>query len=119
MLSFIAIVLSFALSWMNCAADYNVRMPTDTPRHKIFFATYIGICVPSILVQSLGAAMYTGAQVEPTWKLAFDLYGVGGLLARSLEPAGNFGKFLLVLAGLSAIPVSQVHSPAAGETDLR
>lgn len=106
-LSFIAVVFSFAVSWVNCAADYNVRMPVDTPRHRIFLATYVGICVPAILVQSLGAALYSGAQTDPAWEAAFKSFEVGGPLAMALAPAGGFGKFLLVLAGLSSIPVSQ------------
>ena len=43
-LSFMAVVFSFAVSWINCAADYNVKMPVNTPRYKIFWATYAGIC---------------------------------------------------------------------------
>lgn len=43
-LSFMAVIFSFAVSWINCAADYNVKMPANTPRSKIFWATYAGIC---------------------------------------------------------------------------
>ncbi|KAF2094036.1 hypothetical protein NA57DRAFT_46788 [Rhizodiscina lignyota] len=103
-LSFIAIILSFSTSWVNCAADYNVRMPVDTPRSRIFFATYVGILVPTVLVQTLGAAIYSGTFVNPSWKLAYQEAGVGGPLKMALEPAGGFGKFLLVLAALSSIP---------------
>ncbi|KAL1644548.1 hypothetical protein SLS61_008713 [Didymella pomorum] len=42
--SFIAVTFSFAVSWINCAADYNVKMPVNTARRKIFIATYVGIC---------------------------------------------------------------------------
>jgi purine-cytosine permease-like protein len=62
--STIAIVFSFAVSWINCAADYNVKMPVNTPRWKIFVATYVGITVPTVLVQTLGAALYTGTAVN-------------------------------------------------------
>lgn len=105
-LSFVAVIFSFALSWINCAADYNVRMPERVARSKIFLATYIGISVPAILVQSLGAALYTGAQLDNSWEQAYDGFGVGGPLGKALEPAGGFGKFLMVLAALSSIPVS-------------
>lgn len=84
-------------------------MPANTSRTQIFIATYIGIAVPTILVQTLGAALYTGTEVNPEWKLAFKASGIGGPLKLALEPAGGFGKFLLVLAGLSAIPVSLVQ----------
>jgi purine-cytosine permease-like protein len=109
--SFIAVIFSFAVSWINCAADYNVKMPAKTPRWKIFTATYIGICLPTVLVQTLGAALFTGTQVNPEWKAAFLDAGVGGPLKMALLPAGGFGKFLLVLAGLSSIPVSHINSP--------
>lgn len=105
-LTFMATVFSFAVSWVNCAADYNVRMPVNTPRNRIFVATYIGITVPTIMVQTLGAAMYSGCQAYPSWKQAYHVAGVGGPLKMALEPAGGFGKFLLVLAALSSIPVS-------------
>lgn len=105
-LSFIAVIFSFGVSWINCAADYNVKMPSHTPRNRIFIATYIGICLPTVLVQSLGAALFSGAQLHAPWMDAYESYGVGGPLAKALEPAGGFGKFLLVLAGLSSIPVS-------------
>ncbi|KAJ4287341.1 hypothetical protein N0V90_012739 [Kalmusia sp. IMI 367209] len=104
--STIAIIFSFAVSWINCAADYNVKMPVNTPRWKIFVATYIGICVPTVLVQTLGAALFTGTTVNQTWKLAYHEAGVGGPLKMALLPAGGFGKFLLVIAALSSIPVS-------------
>jgi purine-cytosine permease-like protein len=124
-LSFMAIIFSFAVSWVNCAADYNVRMPRRTPASKIFLWTYVGIFVPTTLVQILGAvslalahpfsfcskltiilvqALYTGTEGNAAWKHAYAAYGVGGPLKMALEPAGGFGKFLMVLAALSSIP---------------
>jgi hypothetical protein len=88
-------------------------MPANTPRYKIFWATYAGICerisklrgdladsivVPMILVQTLGAAPYFGVQANVAWKHAYLAYGVGGPLKMALEPAGGFGKLLMVLA---------------------
>lgn len=109
--SFIAVIFSFAVSWINCAADYNVKMPVNTPRWRIFIATYVGICIPTILVQTLGAALYSGTETNALWKAAYQDAGVGGPLKMALLPAGGFGKFLLVLAGLSSIPVSYFRSP--------
>lgn len=105
--TYMASIFSFSVSWVNCAADYNVRMPANTPRWKIFSATYIGIFVPTVLVQTLGAAMYSGVVTNIEWKDAYASSSIGGLLKMSLEPAGGFGKFLMVLAALSAIPVSR------------
>ncbi|KAH8780808.1 hypothetical protein BGZ57DRAFT_926653 [Hyaloscypha finlandica] len=103
-LSFMAVVFSFAVSWINCAADYNVKMPANTPRYKIFWATYAGIFVPTVLVQTLGAALYSGVQANAAWKHVYLAYGVGGPLKMALEPAGGFGNSLMVLAALSSIP---------------
>lgn len=103
-LSFIALIFSFAVSWINCAADYNVRMPLKTPRWKLFVATYIGIFVPTVLVQTLGAAIYSGVQHNHTWKVAFGTFGIGGPLALSVARFGGFGKLLLAFAALSSIP---------------
>lgn len=107
-LSFMAVIFSFAVSWINCAADYNVRMPLSASRWKIGVATYIGIAFPTILVQALGAALYTGTETNLIWKAAFKTGGVGGPLKLALEPAGGFGKVLLAFAALSAIPVSLI-----------
>ncbi|RDW58203.1 hypothetical protein BP6252_13614 [Coleophoma cylindrospora] len=103
-LSFIAIIFSFSVSWINCAADYNVKMPLQTSRSQIFVWTYVGILCPTILVQLLGAALYSGTEGDARWKLAYTRFGVGGPLAMALEPAGGFGKFLMVVAALSSIP---------------
>ncbi|KAJ5521220.1 hypothetical protein N7527_005335 [Penicillium freii] len=103
-LTFMALIFSFSVSWVNCAADYNVRMPKDTPRWQIFGATYVGISVPTVLVQTLGAALYTGTMTNAAWKEAYTASSIGGLLKMALEPAGGFGKFLMVLAALSSIP---------------
>ncbi|KAJ5896023.1 Permease cytosine/purine uracil thiamine allantoin [Penicillium subrubescens] len=103
-LTYTASIFSFSVSWVNCAADYNVRMPHDTPRWQIFGATYVGIFFPTVLVQSLGAAMYSGTVTNPEWKEAYSSSSIGGLLSMALQPAGGFGKFLMVFAALSAIP---------------
>jgi purine-cytosine permease-like protein len=92
-------------------------MPVNTSRSQIFIATYVGIAIPTILVQTLGAALYTGTEVNPEWKFAFKQSGIGGALKLALEPAGGFGKFLMVLAGLSAIPVSCVRRLNPGTVD--
>ncbi|KAJ5669326.1 hypothetical protein N7462_010396 [Penicillium macrosclerotiorum] len=103
-LAYMASIFSFSVSWVNCAADYNVRMAPKTPRWKIFSATYVGIFVPTVLVQSLGAALYSGTITNEAWKVEYESSSVGGLLKMALEPAGGFGKFLMVIAALSAIP---------------
>jgi purine-cytosine permease-like protein len=41
--------------------------------------------------------------VVPGWADAYEAYGAGGVMAAMLEPAGGFGKFVLVLLALSVI----------------
>ncbi|KAJ5757421.1 uncharacterized protein N7511_006115 [Penicillium nucicola] len=103
-LTYGAAIFSFSVSWVNCAADYNVRMPKGTPQWHIFSATYVGIFIPTVLVQTLGAALYTGTMTDAAWKEAYTDSSIGGLLKMALKPAGGFGKFLMVLAALSSIP---------------
>lgn len=61
--------------------------------------------MPTVLVETLGAALFSGTQADAAWKQSYTEFGVGGPLKMALEPAGGFGKFLLVLAALSSIPV--------------
>ena len=67
--------------------------------------------MPSVFVQSLGAALYTGTITGAGWQPAYDEAGVGGLLKMALEPAGGFGKFLMVLGALSAVPLHTLALP--------
>lgn len=63
------------------------------------------IVVPTVLIETLGAALFSGTEGNAAWKHAYQVYGVGGPLKMALVPAGVFGKFLMVLAALSSIPV--------------
>ncbi|KAH9844159.1 permease for cytosine/purines, uracil, thiamine, allantoin-domain-containing protein [Rhodofomes roseus] len=103
-LSFGAAVAGFALGWTSIAADYTVRMPEDMPAIKIFFWTYLGLNIPLILVECLGAAAMTTLTAKTTWADAYDASSVGGLLGAGLTgPMGGFGRFLLVILSLSII----------------
>lgn len=51
----------------------------------------------------LGAAFGAGVANVPSWQEGFADANVGGFIAAILEPAGNFGKFLIVLLALGVI----------------
>jgi NCS1 nucleoside transporter family len=103
-LSFGASIAGFALGWTSLAADYSVRLPEDMSSTKIFFWTYLGLNIPLILVEILGAAAMTTFGNKSTWETAYDTNSVGGLLGAGLAgPMGGFGSFLLVLMALSII----------------
>jgi purine-cytosine permease-like protein len=45
----------------------------------------------------------TATTVNPAWKDAYTNGSVGGLIGEALSPVGGFGKFCLVLLGLSIV----------------
>ncbi|CCL99400.1 uncharacterized protein FIBRA_01418 [Fibroporia radiculosa] len=103
-LSFGAAIAGFALGWTSLAADYTVRMPEDMPTWKIFFWTYLGLNIPLILVEALGAAAMTTFTAKTTWGDAYAENSIGGLLGAGLSgPMGGFGGFLLVIISLSIV----------------
>lgn len=102
-LSFGAAIVGFGIGWVSYAADYTVNMPENTSSGAIFWATYVGLNVPLILIETLGAAYITTLDNKPTWAAAYDANGVGGLIAAGLSPLGGFGHFLTCLMALSIV----------------
>lgn len=100
-LSFGAAIVGFGLGWSSLAADYTVNLPMDVSGSAVFWLTYIGLNLPCILIECLGAAAATVSRED--WQAQYTDGGVGGLLGATLSPAGGFGKFLLVLLGLSIV----------------
>lgn len=103
-LSFGAAIAGFALGWSSLAADYTVNHPSSTPSIKIFLATYFGLNIPMILVETLGMAMTTTFDARPDWGDAYAENGIGGLIFAPLSRTGNgFGAFLTVVLAMSVI----------------
>jgi len=103
-LSFGAAIVGFGLGWVSLAADYTVNMPVDASNHRLFWYTYIGLNLPLILVEVLGAAMMTTFNEKTTWADAYAEGSVGGLLGAGLRgPMGGFGGFLMVILALSIV----------------
>ncbi|KAG1804383.1 permease for cytosine/purines, uracil, thiamine, allantoin-domain-containing protein [Suillus variegatus] len=92
-LSFGGIVFGSFTGWAPVAADYNCRLPADTPPMRVFLLTFFGL--------SLGAALMT--ITDPAYILAYADGSTGGLIAQVLSPWGHFGQFILVLLALSVI----------------
>ncbi|GJC94104.1 NCS1 nucleoside transporter [Colletotrichum higginsianum] len=72
-------------------------------RLRIFSYIYLGIITPSVPLLILGAAIGGALNNVPEWKSGWDAYGIGGVMAAMLTPAGGFGKFVLVVLALSVI----------------
>ncbi|KAK4495603.1 hypothetical protein PRZ48_012871 [Zasmidium cellare] len=102
-LSFAGLVAGFLIPWAALASDFAIYMPPNTPSTKIFAYTYTGLCLPTILLMILGAAIGGAVPPNPTWQAGYDATSAGGILAAMLEPAGGFGKFLVVLLSLSIL----------------
>lgn len=106
-LSFGAIVYGFATGWTSYAADYTVYQPANINRYKVFLFTFIGLIIPLLFTQILGAAVMTAASANGGQNVYMDQYtesGIGGLLAQVLVPKlGGFGKFCLIVLALSII----------------
>lgn len=51
----------------------------------------------------LGAAIGGAVPEVPSWQAAYEVTGIGGVVAEMLTPAGGFGKFIIVLLALSVI----------------
>ncbi|KZS93398.1 hypothetical protein SISNIDRAFT_485652 [Sistotremastrum niveocremeum HHB9708] len=100
-LSFGASIVGFALGWSSLAADYTVNLPENTSGVKVFVLTYLGLNIPCIALECLGAALTTVTRQD--WQQRYTDGGVGGLLGAALSPAGGFGQFLLVLLALSIV----------------
>ncbi|KAG2035701.1 cytosine-purine permease [Suillus americanus] len=100
-LSFGGIVFGSFSGWAPVAADYNCRLPADTPTMRVFLLTFFGLFIPICFVEILGAALMT--ITDPAYINAFEDGSTGGLIAQVLSPWGHFGQFILVLLALSVI----------------
>ncbi|SGY60748.1 BQ5605_C007g04480 [Microbotryum silenes-dioicae] len=103
-LSFGATIAGFAFGWTSLASDYTVNLPAETSNTKVFAWTYMGLNLPLIFVECLGAIMMATFKQKSTWEDAYNSHHLGGLLGAPLVgPMGGFGRFLLVILGLSII----------------
>ena len=104
-LSFGAVIYGFATGWTSYAADYTVYQNPTNSRKKVFLATWLGLISPLLLTEMLGVAVMTATD-DPSsrYSQGYNESSSGGLLAAVLVYSlGNFGKFCLVLLGLSII----------------
>ena len=92
--------------WATVAADYNCRLPTDTPPIKVFLLTFFGLFIPITFVEILGASLMT--IINEDYVKAFTNGGTGGLLSQVLSPWKGGGKFILFLLAFSVMCVSSL-----------
>ncbi|KAK5128673.1 hypothetical protein LTR85_000006 [Meristemomyces frigidus] len=102
-LSFGALVAGFLLPWGALSSDFATYMHPHTPSWKVFAYTYGGLFIPSVPLMVLGAAIGGAVINVPSWSQGNDENSAGGVLAAMLQPAGGFGKFLVVLLSFSIL----------------
>ncbi|KAJ2929311.1 hypothetical protein H1R20_g7783, partial [Candolleomyces eurysporus] len=102
-LSFASTLAGFAITFSGLSSDYSTYYRSDVSPWRIFWYSYIGLLVPLITLQSLGAAIAVAAPSVPEWEQGYAGGDVGGLLEAMLHPTKGFGKFLTVLLSLSVV----------------
>lgn len=101
-------LMMMCLQWAPVAADYNCRLPVNTPPMKVFLLTFFGLFIPITFVEILGAALMTITNED--YVDAFTNGQTGGLLSQVLSPWKGGGKFILFLLAFSVMYVSY-HIP--------
>ncbi|KAJ3805430.1 permease for cytosine/purines, uracil, thiamine, allantoin-domain-containing protein [Lentinula aff. lateritia] len=108
-LSFASTIAGFVITYSPLASDFTIYFKPSVSSTKIFLYTYLGLFIPVVSVQCLGAAFsavalsptFPPSSVPATWAQSYSSSSVGGLLQSILSPAGRFGDFLTVLLSLS------------------
>lgn len=97
------IVASYMIPWACLASDFTTYLTPTAPSKRLFVYAYTGLAVPTILLMILGAAIGGAVANVPAWSEGYDANLVGGALAGMLEPAGGFGKFVVVILSFSLL----------------
>lgn len=109
-LSFGGIIFSSCAGWAPVAADFNCRLPVNTPPAKVFILTFFGLFTPIMFIVLLGAALMT----VPDFLTVYTSDDAAGVLKAVFEPWGKGGDFLLVILALSVIANNIPNTYSAG-----
>ncbi|KAL2204550.1 hypothetical protein CC79DRAFT_1344566 [Sarocladium strictum] len=102
-LSFGGIIASYMLPWAAISSDLTTYFDPKVSSWKVFIYTYLGLWLPSTLLMILGAAIGGATPNVPALERGYEQTLVGGMLAAMLEPAGGFGKFVVVVLSLTLL----------------
>lgn len=100
-LSFASVIAGFIFTYVGLSSDFSCYLSPRAPKLRLFLYTYLGLLLPVVAIQCLGAAVGACVPNIPSWQAGYESGSVGGLLNAMLEPTGGFGKFLMVLLALS------------------
>ncbi|KAI0319137.1 cytosine-purine permease [Amylostereum chailletii] len=99
-LGFIATIAGFTITYSPFGADYTAYFNPRVSSWRIFTYSFLGLIIPIVSIQCLGAAVAVAVPTVPEWEAGYGGENIGGLIAAMLRPVGGFGKFLLVLLSL-------------------
>ena len=102
-LTYAGLVAGFLIPWAALASDFITYMEPETPKWKVSSYTYLGVFLPTVFLMVLGAAIGGAVMNVPSWEAGYNSTAAGGVMAAMLEPAGGFGKFLVVLIALAIL----------------
>lgn len=86
-------IFGFAIGWTSYAADYTRRQPATTPASKVFTYAMLGVTIPCIILETLGALLATSFKSLPD---------AGTLIAGNLG-GGIVASIVVLLLAFSTI----------------
>ncbi|KAK7431467.1 hypothetical protein QQZ08_001957 [Neonectria magnoliae] len=98
-----SLMAGYFMTFGGTASDFTTYHSPKGSKLKVFTYMYLGLLTPSTPLLILGAAIGGAKPNVDSWQTAWNAYGVGGVLAEMLRPAGGFGKFVLVVLALSVV----------------
>ncbi|KAI0289622.1 cytosine-purine permease [Russula brevipes] len=99
--NFGAIIAGFVITWATQSSNFTVYYHPRVSSWRIFVYSYLGLNIPIITLQCLGAAAAISASSVPAWEAGYAGGNVGGLISAMLHPSGKVGKVLMALLSLS------------------
>ncbi|KAH9985669.1 permease for cytosine/purines, uracil, thiamine, allantoin-domain-containing protein [Russula compacta] len=99
--NFGATVAGFVTTFAAYSSDYTAYFHPRVSSWRIFIYSYLGLNIPVITLQCLGAAAAISAPSVPKWDAGYADGNVGGLINAMLSPVGKSSKVLMVLLSMS------------------
>lgn len=99
------ILAGFQVSWAGCGSDVSMYLSRNVSSWYLFVVMLFSYMMSPMPIMMLGAAFATSAKSIPRWNDAVQANSSPGPLINLVLSShlGNFGKFLTVVLGLSAV----------------